>query len=187
MSRLAEAVQNIAIAFRLAIFDGPAAAQAPNDGEAAWRSFGALPIALVLQSIAAAMTLELLPGAQAAAEESGGSGFAGMLWFVTSWLLAITIATEAARHLGRLDVIARYVVMFNWAATLQGAMLAFALTAFATASQVSLVLVALIGFWSLLYDWYVAKTVLKIPGGAAALIVGMQKGAAWFLLRLFAG
>ena len=187
MSRLAEAVQNITVAFRLAIFDGAAAAQAPNDGPAAWRSFAALPIAMVLQMIAASMTMQLLPGAQAAADEAGGSGFAGLLWFATSWLLAITIATEAARHLGRLDVIARYVILFNWAAALQGAVLAFALTAFASASQVSLILVALIGFWSLLYDWYVAKTILNIPGGAAALIVGMQKGAAWFLLKLFAG
>lgn len=187
MSRIAEAADNIRVALKLAMFNGPAAEQCPNDGDVAWRSFAALPFAMILQTVAAAATLQIVPAVQAAAEAEGGSGFAGPLWFVTSWLIAVTIGVEGARHLKRVDVIPRYVTLFNWAAAIQAAAIAFVLTAFASAPQVSLFLAMIIGFWSLLYDWFLAKTVLRIPGGPAALIVVLQKGSALILVKMLAG
>lgn len=187
MSRIAEAVDNIRVALKLAVFNGPAASTCSNEGDVAWRSFAALPIALVLQLISTQATMRILPIAEIAAEEGSGTGFAGLLWFITSWLIALTIGVEAARHLGRIDVAPRYVILFNWAAALQGAVLALVLTAFVTAPQISVALAAIVGFWSLFYDWFLAKTVLGIPGGPAALIIILQKGSAILLLKLFAG
>lgn len=184
MSRLADALVNIRLAWRLALFDGQAVGAVADDDRSVWRSFWVMPAALLLNGVAAAAT------APAFGEVAEPRSIAGPGWLVVTWLLSLNIAAEFARKMGRLDDFPRYVVAHNWAALIQAMVLAGSATLFAAAGdaagKTSLFVIAVVGFWSLIYDWFVTKQALAVDGPPAALLIATQLLAAWFVMQVAA-
>lgn len=166
MSKIANVIANLGIAVRLATFDKQAVEAIDDSHANVWRSFVALPFALVLNALAAG------PPPESSAE--GPS--IGLGWYAVAWLLALVIASEFARHLGKLDRIARYIVARNWTTLIQAFVVAVVakLLVADDVDRMSQFPVAVAGLWTLVYDWFVAKHALSISGAAAAALVAMQ-------------
>ncbi len=186
MSRLGEALFNIGIAWRLALFDGRAAKAFPDSDRSVWRSFWMLPAVLLLDRITGLLT------ASAFAAEDGSFGRSSFAtgWLVVGWLLALVVSGEFARHMDRLDRWPRYVVAHNSAALIQASVFTAGIAVLNLAgasSDVYGLWVVGIGFWSLVYDWFVVRTVLEVPRPHAALLMAVLLLAALVVNQFASG
>ena len=174
MTRLGEALWSASLAFRIGRFDASAVDAFEDDDRTFWRSFWALPAALLLGYVSTRLMLGAVGG------EAGmyGRSPASIAWNVAGALLSLVVAAEFARIVGRAERWPRFVVAQNWASLAQTTVL--------TAALVALAILA-IGFWKLAFDWFVAKTALKVTGGQAALLTALQLALNLVLDRLAYG
>jgi hypothetical protein len=181
----ADAARNVGIAWRLARFDATAARDFEDDDRAFWRSFRALPIVMALDWLVSSLTVSAFQ------EDGGGIGRAPLAtgWLVVGWLLALNIAAEFARHMKRQDFWPRYVIAHNWAALVQGGVLTVGIAAlgiFGAPSDAYGFWVVVVGFWSLVYDWFIVKSALEVEGPPAALLMVILLFTALFVNQIAA-
>ncbi|MEQ9121536.1 MAG: hypothetical protein RIM80_03090 [Alphaproteobacteria bacterium] len=186
MTRLGEALWSASLAFRLGRFDASAVDAFQDDDRTFWRSFWALPVALLLGFVATRLMLGAI-GAEAGMYRRSPASIA---WDVTGALLSLAVAAEFARAVGKAERWPRYVVAQNWASLAQTIVLTLALLGLAmlgAASDFVQFAMLAIGFWKLAFDWYVAKTALQITGGQAALLTAVLLALSLVLDRLAYG
>lgn len=186
MAFFREAAANLAQALRLARFDGAAADGVPDDDRSVWRSFWAIPAVLILDRLVASLT----EGAFSEADESLGRSSLASGWLAVGWLLGLNIAAEFARYMNRRERWPRYVAAHNWAALLQAGIFAVGvvvLTAFGASTDIYGLWVLAIGFWSLIFDWFVVKATLKVDGAPAALLMIILFFASLFVTQVAIG
>jgi len=186
MTRLGEALWSASLAFRIGRFDASAVDAFEDDDRTFWRSFWALPAALLLGYVSTRLMLGAVGG------EAGmyGRSPASIAWNVAGALLSLVVAAEFARIVGRAERWPRFVVAQNWASLAQTTVLTAALVALAilgSASDLVQLAILAIGFWKLAFDWFVAKTALKVTGGQAALLTALQLALNLVLDRLAYG
>lgn len=186
MSRIAEALGNIVLAARVARFDGTAIPAFKDDDRTFWRSFAALPIVLFLDLAVSGAVGAAFEGVGVEADRSPlASG-----WLAAGWLLALVIAAEFAARIGSADDWPRFVVAHNWAALIQAVVFAagvLVISALEVEGGAFNFWIVVVGFWSLVFDWFIVKTALKTTGGLAALLMAILLFAALFMNNLAAG
>lgn len=180
MSRFAEALANLWLAMRAAFFDRAALDAFKDDDRSVWRSFWALPVVVAMDLGASVLTRDVF--ADPAALDSRSTFAAG--WVVVGWMLGLNIAAEFARVFGKSARFPRFVVAHNWAAAIQAGLFTVGMALLSVIGAGPSLLgywIAIVGFWSLVFDWFIAKTALNIPGAAAALLMGVLLFTALFL------
>ena len=187
MNRAREAAYALFGAYRLAHLDPSGLQHFNATAQGFWRSF--LAALIVAPGYAILVGLELGEAPDAASLDWGGIALAQAVFYAISWVafpLAMHFLTE---WMDRRDAYIRYIVAYNWAAVLQmGVMLpAAALQAMIPGNAGGLILLPA---WAAVtfYQWYIARTALRIGGAAAAGVVGVDLALAlaiaWLAMKV---
>lgn len=175
--------RNIWLAARLAQFQGDAVERYPDDDRAFWRSFIGLFLILALDFLISDLSISAYGDPEAGLSRAPTAS----AWLAVGWLLNLAIAAEFARLVKRADRWPRFVVAHNWTSLLQSVVLATVIVVLASIEATSKTYdfwLVVLGFWSLMFDWYVVKVALKIDGPPAALLIAIMLAASLLVKAL---
>ena len=170
----AEAWLAIVGALRLACGDRRGLAYFDASAEGFWRSFRA---AVLCYPLNLALLMLRVTGVQWT-----NSGVATILAvetisYVIAWVAFPLLVLPVARSFGRADRFFGFMVVYNWSAVPQSALLVLiglqhAVGLSSPAASQSIELVATVGL--LVYEWYIARTALATTGVQSALVVTLD-------------
>lgn len=187
MSRLADAIVNLRIAIRFIYFEKAAADAINDDDRTVWRSFWSLPFFILLQIASSSLSASAFAEADNITLPETSPFAVG--WVIVGWFLGLNIAAEFARSLNRFEYFPRFVIARNWAALVQGFVVtvgAAVIVALDGGLDLFQFWMMVAGFWSLVYDWFIVKTTLRVSGGAAAMLMAVLLLVTLFLARFSA-
>ncbi|MCX7353505.1 MAG: hypothetical protein NTY59_01485 [Alphaproteobacteria bacterium] len=179
MSRAREAAYALFGAYRLARLD-PSGLQYFNATvRGFWRSF--LAALIVAPGYAILIGLELTETADAASLDWGSIALVQAVFYAISWTAFPLAMHYLTALIDRHEDYVGYIVAYNWAAVVQmGVMLpAAALQAMIPGDVGGLIMLPVVAATAF-YQWFIARTALRISRGTAAGIVGFD-----FALSLF--
>ena len=179
MSRAREAAYALFGAYRLARLD-PSGLQYFNATvQGFWRSFTAALI--VAPGYVILIGLELGQSPDAASFDWGHIALVQAIAYVISWTAFPVALHYLTAAIGRHQEYVGYIVAYNWAAVIQMAVMlpAAAVQAMIPGQAGGLIMLPVV-VATAFYQWFIARTALRIGGGTAAGIVGFD-----FALSLF--
>lgn len=169
-----DVVLGLYVAWRLLLFDGAARQYIDATIASYWKSFYAAAIALPAVFIVRLLYLDAHPELTAHADtERIVAVFA--LDYVYQWVAFPLLMVYGADAIGRSRQYVAFIVAHNWAQVVQVAIILPAFAIFAAAgpepsgTAAALLFAAHLVTW--IYSWFIARTVLEIGGGIAALVV----------------
>ncbi|MGE0093311.1 MAG: hypothetical protein AB7M05_14375 [Alphaproteobacteria bacterium] len=179
MSRAREAAYALFGAYRLAHLDPSGLRYFNATVEGFWRSF--LAALIVAPGYAILIGLELGDSPDAASLDWGHIALVQTIAYVISWTAFPVAMHYLTALIGRHEEYVGYIVAYNWAAVIQmGVMLpAAAVQAMIPGGAGGLIMLPVV-IATAFYQWFIARSALRVGGGTAAGIVGFD-----FALSLF--
>jgi hypothetical protein len=170
MSRAREAAYALFGAYRLAHLDPSGLQHFNATVQGFWRSF--LAALIVAPGYAIIIALELVDSSNAAQLDWVGIALVQSVFYALGWVAFPLVMLIVTDRMDRRAEYLRYMVAYNWSAVLQmGLMLpASALEAMLPGGAGGLIMAVV---WAAVtfYQWFIARTALRITGGAAATVV----------------
>lgn len=169
-----DVVLGLYIAWRLLLFDGTARQYIDATIAGFWKSFYAAVIALPGVFILRMLYLDANPDVTAHAD-TGRIVAVFALDYVYQWLVFPFLMLYGADFVGRSRQYVAFIVANNWAQVIQVAIILPIFAVFSAAgpepsgTAAALLFAAHLVTW--VYSWYVARAVLEVSGGIAAVVV----------------
>lgn len=185
MSRAREAAYALFGAYRLAHLD-PSGLQYFNATvQGFWRSF--LAALIVAPGYAILIALELGQSPDAASLDWGHIALVQTIAYVISWTAFPVALHYLTALIDRHEEYVGYIVAYNWAAVIQMGVLlpAAALQAMIPGDVGGLIMLPVV-IATAFYQWFIARTALRIGRGAAAGIVGFDFALSLFIASIAA-
>ncbi len=173
MSRARETAYALFGAYRLAHLDPSGLQHFNATVQGFWRSF--LAALIVAPGYAILIGLELGGAPDAASLDWGHIALVQAIAYVISWTAFPVAMHYLTSLIGRHEEYVGYIVAYNWAAVIQmGVMLpAAAVQAMIPGSAGGLIMLPVV-IATAFYQWFIARTALRVGGGTAAGIVGFD-------------
>jgi len=173
MGRAREVAYGLFGAYRLAHLDPTGLQYFNATVEGFWRSFLAALIVAPGYIILIGLELGQLP--EATSLDWGGIALVQAIAYVVNWTAFPLAMYYLTGRIGRQDAYVGYIVAYNWASVLQMAVMlpAVALQAMLPEGVGGLIVLPVVAITAA-YQWFIARTALRIGGGAAAGVVGLD-------------
>lgn len=173
MGRAREVAYALFGAYRLAHLDSSGLQYFNATVEGFWRSFLAALIVAPGYVILIGLELGQLP--ETASLDWGGIALVQAIAYAINWTAFPLAMYYLAGRIGRQAEYVGYIVAYNWASVLQMAVMlpAVALQAMLPEGVGGLIVLPVVALTAA-YQWFIARTALRVGGGAAAGVVGLD-------------